>query len=555
MTTYDIVNQGADDTGTNFIDPTLDDLVGSGDTVYFPAGDYLLESLTVPSGVTDFRVEGEPGTTIIPKDWGTSDSNRLIDVQGDGFEMDSFAINVNGRNPGTVFVEANDWEITRVATHGETHCETDGEAPGNSSVARTWFRPVVQDAGHTGLIEDCYFHDGANQTVSQGSNRRAILVERGAGDLTINRCWFRQWGENTIYAKKPKGEVNILNCYQKNTQNGIRVGGGTLIRNLVSEKTARHPPNWAGGQLMKGVSYEADDPATSYSDMDKYAGTLTVQDSDFNHDFVPSSEPYSNGAPIGGSNQPERAEIIDSRIYYNSNRSDDAIFTAKSPLGPMDHFALDNVHVTHDGVSGQYHVGVYDSPGTWGPVSGVLGGSDTNYSNETYVTDNMTTGGTPDAVDTTPPLPSPPAAGMAPMGGTEVLVIDNSNQTTDAAYSFDSSSGGYIWPTMKGDATEINMEWESPGTPSRGTASAIGTVPGGEVHAYHVDGSLDSASFTQDGDAQVYVDGQPLESQSVVSMLSNGSVEKLPDGSVSVDGSSVSFHILWNGEMHTILGK
>ncbi|MFB9804141.1 hypothetical protein ACFFQF_00965 [Haladaptatus pallidirubidus] len=409
MAQYNIVDQGADNTGSNPIDPTLDDLVGSGDTVYFPEGQYLLNSLVVGSGVTNFTLKGSPNATLIPQDYGSNATNLWWDVTGDGFVADQFGIDVHGRNPGTMFVGCNDFELTRLATHGEVHCETDGQAPGDSTPSRTWLRPEVPDSGHSGLIEDCYFHDGSNQSVSQGSNRRAILVEKGSGDLTINRCWFERWGENTIYAKNPRGKVTVLNSFVKNSQNGIRTGGNTEIHNTLVIQNERCPPNWADSQLQRGIQYEADEASSNGPDYDTYSGTHSVTECDFVIDAVPDNPPQYPGAAIGGSAVPERAEVINCRIYYRSNRSDGAIYNGDSTDQPARYWAFDDVHITHNGVSGQYHIEVNATPDNWGAVNGVLGGSDSNYSNSAHVRNNMILGGSPDPPNTTRPMPDPPA--------------------------------------------------------------------------------------------------------------------------------------------------
>jgi len=248
MPTYNIVNQGADNTGNTAIDSVLDGLVGSNTTIIFPVGTYKLNDLTVPSGTNNLELIAPDHARLVPGQSG--DSISWFDVYGNGFVLDGFELDMRGiAVPPYVRMNSNagSWQLRRLITRGRVRAATDANiGSNNSSDARTYFR-LSSAAGTRGLLQDCYFQDGACAP-TEASNRRAILVDSSKGSLTFNRCWFESWAENTIYAKNPEGTVNIFNCFQRNTQNGMRLGGNSTVRNCVSIKNAQHPIQaWSGG--------------------------------------------------------------------------------------------------------------------------------------------------------------------------------------------------------------------------------------------------------------------------------------------------------------------
>ncbi|WP_266079542.1 hypothetical protein [Haladaptatus caseinilyticus] len=508
MPTYDIVNQGADDTGGTAIDSVLNGLIGGDTTVIFPPGTYKLNELVVPSGTDDFELIAPDGARLVP---GVSDDNqRWIDVSSNGFVLDGFELDMRN-TPLPPFVrmnsESGNWELRRLITRGRVRAATDTNVGSNSSSeARTYFR-LSAAAGKRGLLQDCYFHEGACEPTEAG-NRRAILVESAAGALTFNRCWFENWGENTIYAKKPAGRLKILNCYVRNSQNGLRLGGNTDVQNHVSIKDDQHPRQaWSNGSLQRGVNAEATDPADSSAGINTYDGTLTVADSDFYHRYSDSS----CGGAITAPTPCQRIDVQNVRISYDSRKGHDAIYTLNGRMSDgttpnLEYLQLQNVHVRNDHNS-QYAISLEQLPDTWGTVSGVLGGSGAA-TDSSYVSERMTIGGNPTAPDTTPPLPSPPPLGEVPMEPSQLVRIDNKGNNSATTYRI--TAGDYALPAGNDGAT-ITMSWGPNGEPRRPPNSAVatGTVPAGKVYAFYVTGGI--VSTEANGPATWTVDGEPFD--------------------------------------------
>ncbi|WP_227380662.1 hypothetical protein [Haladaptatus halobius] len=524
MPTYNIVNQGADKTGNTAIDSVLDRLVGSNTTVRFPPGTYKLNDILIPVGTDNLKLIAPNGARLVPDRSG--DDVRWFDVRSQGFVLDGFELDMrNVVVPPNIRMDpvSGNWELKRLVTRGKVPASTDTNVgSNNSSDGRTYFR-LSSAAGTRGLLQDCYFHEGSCEP-TEASNRRAILVESSKGALTLNRCWFELWGENTIYAKKPEGKLNIYNSFFRNTQNGLRLGGNTEVRNCVSIKNAQHPTSaWSGGSLQKGVNVEATDSADPSAGINSYNGTLTIADSDFYHRYL---DPTSR-APISGRVPCERINIENTRISYESTKLDEhAIYMLDGRMDDgtpanLGYLQLKNVQVRNDHES-VYGIYIGQTPDTWGTVSGTIGGTGLQ-TNSSFVSDRMTTNGNPTAPITVPPLPSPPPFGEVPMQPAQVVRIDNTGNSSSSTY--DIRAGTYIGPAGDNGAT-VTMTWAASVSARRppNSTQASGTVPAGKVYAFYVTGGITSA--TGSGSATWTVDGQPYSPNQTASLNSNNVISE-----------------------------
>ncbi|WP_423746979.1 hypothetical protein V5735_20290 (plasmid) [Haladaptatus sp. SPP-AMP-3] len=506
MTTYNIVEEGADDSGDTPIDSVLNNIAREDTTIVFPSGTYKLNELLVQSGVDNLQLIAPNGARLVPGQSG--DNIRWIDVYSQGFVMDGFELDMRN-TPVPPFVrmnyESGDWELKRLVTRGKVRAATDSNIrSGNSSEARTYFR-LSSAEGTRGLLQDCYFHEGACEP-DEASNRRAILVESGKGELVFNRCWFELWGENTIYAKNPEGPMKVYNCFQRNTQNGMRLGGNTEVRNCVSIKDDKHPIQaWSGGSLQRGVNAEGSVPTDSSRGVSSYKGTITIADSDFYHRYPETS----CGGPITGPTPVERIDVQNVRISYNSEKSHDAIYTLPGRMNDgdianLEYLKLQNIQVENDHPY-TYAVSIDQTPDEWGTVSGVLGGSG-KQTDSSYVRDQMVTNGDPTSPDTRPPLPPAPPLGEVPLQSAQLVRIDNTGN--DTAASFQITAGTYVLPAGDNGAT-VAMDWGPDDSPVRPPDSqqATGSVPPGEVYAFYVTDGIVSTSGS--GSATWSVDGTP----------------------------------------------
>ncbi|EFW90121.1 hypothetical protein ZOD2009_21047 [Haladaptatus paucihalophilus DX253] len=552
MPTYDIVEEGADDTGGNAIDGVLENLVGSDTTIIFPPGTYKLNELIVPSGTDRLELIAPDGARLVPGRSG--DDLPWVDVYSRGFVLDGFELDMRD-TPVPPFVRMNsnsgNWELRRLITRGYVRAATDTNIGSNDSGdARTYFRLSAED-GTRGLLQDCYFHEGSCAP-DEASNRRAILVESGKGLLTFNRCWFEHWGENTIYAKKPEGGMKILNSFVRNSQSGMRLGGNSEVRNCVSIKDARHPIQaWSGGSLQRGVNVEANVPANPSEGVNSYDGRITIADSDFYHRYPDSS----CGGAITAVAPCQEVDVRRVRISYDSTKNHDAIYTYEGTMydgtpANLEYLRLEDVQVTNDHDS-EYAIYIGQEPNTWGPVSGVLGGSGPQ-TNSSYIANWMAINGGPEQPNTTPPLPSPPPLGEVPMEPSQLVRIDNTDN--DVPTMFEITAGEYVLPAGN-DGAAIPTEWGPDGEPQRPPNSevATGTVPAGKAYAFYVTGGIVSteadgpATWTVDGD--VYNPGTEgvLMTKTIVSGRQKKDQWKQADSVVQPNGIAIAKPLSSNG--------
>jgi hypothetical protein len=89
-------------------------------------------------------------------------------------------------------------------------------------------------------------------------------------------------------------------------------------------------------------------------------------------------------------------------------------------------------------------------PDSRGTVSGTIGGSG-KQTNSSYVSDRMTTNGSPTEPITTPPLPSPLSLETVPMQSAQLVRIDNTGNSS--ASTFDIQAGTYVSPAANKGAT------------------------------------------------------------------------------------------------------
>ncbi|MFH5801533.1 hypothetical protein [Haladaptatus sp. CMAA 1911] len=523
MPSYNIVDQGADRNGEMAIDSVLNSLIGSNTTIVFPSGTYKLNELTVPSGTNDLELIAPNGARLVPGRSG--DGLAWLDVYSQGFVLDGFELDMRN-TPVPPFVRMNSnsgyWELRRLITRGHVRAATDTNVRSNDSGdARTYFRLSAKE-GTRGLLQDCYFHEGSCEP-DEASNRRAILVESGQGVLVLNRCWFEHWAENTIYAKKPEGRLKILNTFVRNSQNGMRLGGDTDVRNCVSIKDAQHPTQaWSGGSLQRGVNVEANVPTNSSNGVDSFNGTISITDSDFYHRYLDSS----CGGAITAPQPCQRIDIRQTRISYESTKNHDAIYTYDGMMNDgspanLEYLRLVDVEVTNDHES-EYAIYIGQEPETWGPVSGVIGGSGPQ-TNSSYVDNRMTINGNPTQPDTTPPLPSPPPLGEIPMESAQLIRIDNRDNNLPTTYEI--TAGDYVLPAGN-DGAAIDKSWGIDGNPKRPPNSEVarGNVEAGKAYSFYVTGGIVStgskgpATWTVDG--EVYNPG--TEDTLMVNTITSG---------------------------------
>ena len=248
-TTVNMVDAGADPTGTEPCDDVIDAHAGNDTLLYFPEGTYLIHGKNVQRDLHDFGMKGDgsDSTTFRPPD-GTDTGwmywANVRDVLFQGIALDHSAANT-GPN---FHIRARDgMHVSDVAVEG-VH-DTDANA----------FAFEVTDAGGTGTVERVRAPHGGVQTTSGDTGKKAIGCYVGvqcAGTLTFRNCVFERWPNNGIYASDAPGKIVVDGgTYRNNDIANVRVGGRhSVVKNatIVMDDARPGDLNYRGIWVQRG---------------------------------------------------------------------------------------------------------------------------------------------------------------------------------------------------------------------------------------------------------------------------------------------------------------
>lgn len=401
MDRIDFAAAGADPTGSDPVDDAFERVLADGVELRFGGGTYLVEGpLDVPHD--DVALRGE-GATLVPTD--RTEHERLLRLTGDGVVVEGFEYDVTDcAYPPGVTVRAPNWALRRFVVRGEMNTRPHHEETGVKG--RTAFRLATTDPDGAGLFEDVYLHEGCAPPGVADDRRAVLAVDDCVGALTLRRCWFERWAENTVYAQNVPGPLTVEDCFFRNTNVGSpRVGGDTTVRNCTVVKDGPVPlQGWwnrehGGGAGVRGCWVAGGDAEHGAT------GTVVVEGCDFHF-----THPMGTRPPIALAPPSEETVVRDTRVRID-HASRPAIRLGADGETAL---TLDGVHVTQRTNGDTPAISLDGHVTEWGPLSGAVE-TDGRVSNVARVADAMATAGA-DRPDTTPPLPAPPAPGHVPSG-------------------------------------------------------------------------------------------------------------------------------------------
>ena len=222
--TVDIVEAGADPTGSQPIDDVFRDVARDGTLVKFPDGEYLVNHLSLYS-LTNFGMRATGDATLVPgknyddDTWigGAETRNLLIE----GFMLDTTSNSVSPT-------------VTISSYGGLTVRDIHKQGPQNDGSTAFSFR--IANADGKGLIEKLRAPDGGTSGDGVG------IYVNTKGTLTLRDCRVEDFGNNGLYASGSEGPV--------------RVEGGFFRNNDVASVRLGSP-----GSSVKGTDFEVSNPA------------------------------------------------------------------------------------------------------------------------------------------------------------------------------------------------------------------------------------------------------------------------------------------------------
>ncbi len=215
QTVYNVVDEGADPTGTEPVDDVLNRLKGNNVTLEFPSGRYALYRLKL-SYLENFTMRGlSDDVVLVPTDdyyrewWIAGHSMRNITFEN--FVLDHTAENVGPELSFGCYDGLVVRNVTKLGYH-----DTDSTA----------FGCRIYESTGSGLVENLVMNDGSIPVKPVG------FYTDTTGKLTVRNCQIAGFGNNGLYASTGSGPVCVEGgIFRNNDRTQVRLGGpGSYVK-------------------------------------------------------------------------------------------------------------------------------------------------------------------------------------------------------------------------------------------------------------------------------------------------------------------------------------
>ena len=289
--TVDIVEEGADDTGSTAINGVLESVHGTGETIYFPPGEYLLEPFS--TGASDWTWIGEDATFVVPN----SVTGSYLRLSGDNWTVEGIDVDLSAPDAApTNRFRGNDWVVRDLEFVGQMG--DPGERGGSSLLYMD-----VADAGRSGLLENVRAMDGSAD-VGESSNRGGLRIVGSEGDITLRNVAVSGFANNSMYFHNMPGHLRLEGCLLRDTNTGLRIGGNTTVVDTVFDQSNAPAARWSGAAAARGIWINSNSSTS---------GDVVIEGCEFR-----MGDPRGANA-VYSSNGLDGIEIRDCRIEQNAN--------------------------------------------------------------------------------------------------------------------------------------------------------------------------------------------------------------------------------------------
>lgn len=231
-----VVEAGADNTGTESITPVLEELRADDTLFVFPEGRYYMDEQFRYTGFENVGVVGD-GATLVPANYHDFQGPQyrlfrlgVISRPGRQLRFEGFDVDQTAPDTGIRTIEAyaaDRLEVRDITVYGQHDSGTWG--PGMFSVTNSSGRGIVEKfrAPHGG--------EWVGDTPHAGNNWRGpigIEANQNSGTLEFKRCWLGAFPSNGLYATGGGGKIVVNGGLYRNSNGAnVRVGGkGSEIR-------------------------------------------------------------------------------------------------------------------------------------------------------------------------------------------------------------------------------------------------------------------------------------------------------------------------------------
>ncbi|WP_425494413.1 right-handed parallel beta-helix repeat-containing protein [Natronoglomus mannanivorans] len=233
-TVINVVEAGADNTGTEPITPVLESVRSDNTLLYFPPGEYAMDSQFRFTNFEKFAVIGDDAT-LVPANYHDFDGPRYrlfrlgtynnpgAHLRFEGFTVDQTVPDTGIRTIETYVTDR--LEVRSIYVRGQHDSGTWGPALFN-----------VVDPDGTGIVEDFWApHGGAwvDETPHAGNSWRGpigIEANQTEGTLQFKRCRLGAFPSNGLYACGGSGKIIVHGGHYKNSHPvSLRIGGTNSV--------------------------------------------------------------------------------------------------------------------------------------------------------------------------------------------------------------------------------------------------------------------------------------------------------------------------------------
>ncbi|MBX0323149.1 hypothetical protein EGH21_08925 [Halomicroarcula sp. F13] len=245
----DVVEEGADPTGSVSIHSTLQSLDTDHTLVRFPPGEYLLDEHWYVDEFTRLGIVGPEATiTTVPNFggplFGLGRSEDATDLAVEGLTFD-FRRENTGPRPLHLTV-ADDLHVSDVTVRGEFDVDQDG------------MRFGVTDPDGTGVVRRLRMPDGG---APQFTNTGCYVGDDHRGHVRFEDCLVGGFPDNGLYASPAPGRVDVVGGrYENNGVSNVRVSGPATVEGVTVRCDTARPgvPNMRGIRLREGSNVLVD---------------------------------------------------------------------------------------------------------------------------------------------------------------------------------------------------------------------------------------------------------------------------------------------------------
>lgn len=245
-TVVDVVEAGADPSGSESVSPVLQDVIGDDTLLKFPPGRYYMDEQVRESGADNVGLVGDDAT-LVPADYYDFDGPqyRLFrlgtyydparDIRIKNLEVDQRADDTGIR---AFHVSASDGLFVKnIDVIGRHDSGTWGPA---------LFR--ITDASGSGHVNGFRLSDGADwQTQTPGDLWRGptgILVNNHSGSLRLEHCIVRNYPDNGLYVTGDGSVSVVRGLFQNSGPVNVRIGADRATVAGTEFVTDQRSPNY-----------------------------------------------------------------------------------------------------------------------------------------------------------------------------------------------------------------------------------------------------------------------------------------------------------------------